>query len=218
MDVSEAWRADHPWAVVYRRMSQSRLVAGPVAKVGFGASLGDLERPLELLAGLPAGAAVLDAPCGPGVALGGLRPGQDVRYVAGDLNPAMLARTRAEAQRRGLEEQVEVREADLLGLPFADGEFDLVLTLLGLHCVPDPARMVAELGRVLKPGGTFAGTFFATDAGVRYLGVRLAGRAIGVLGPSGGVADLRRWMDAAGLEPREVVRMGTLVRFTATRR
>jgi SAM-dependent methyltransferase len=214
--VSEEWQRDHPWAVVYRRLSRTPLVAWPVGHLAFGLDVRELDEPLALNAQVPAGGAILDVPCGPGNALRGLAPGQDVRYVAADISPAMLARTAQVAAESGLG-QVQTREADVEDLEFSDGEFDLVLTLLGLHCVPDPARAVAEMGRVLKPGGVLAGTIFLTDGGLRYWGVRQGGRALGVLGPSGGMDDLRRWLGDAGLEVQEAVRLGTLARFRALR-
>ena len=42
--------------------------------------------------------------------------------------------------------------ADVGGCPFADGEFDLVVSFTGLHCFPDPHRAVAEMARVLHAG------------------------------------------------------------------
>jgi cyclopropane fatty-acyl-phospholipid synthase-like methyltransferase len=48
------------------------------------------------------GATIVGVPCGGGVALRALRPEQRVRYVAGDVEPAMLARVRAKAAARGL--------------------------------------------------------------------------------------------------------------------
>jgi SAM-dependent methyltransferase len=214
--VSEEWQRDHPWAVVYRRLSRAPLVAWPVGRLAFGLDVRELDSPLALIEAVPEGGAVLDVPCGPGNALRGLQPGRDVRYVAADISPAMLARTAQVAGERGLH-QVQAREADVESLPFADGEFDLVLTLLGLHCVPDPARAVVEMGRVVKPGGTLAGTIFLMDGGLRYWGVRQGGRALGVLGPSGGMDDLRCWLGDAGLEVEEVTRLGTLARFRARR-
>src|SRR5258708_35740665 len=97
-----------------------------------GSDLGLLYRAAAEIGGLPAGAAVLDSPCGGGVALRGLRAGQQVRYVAADIAPEMLERTRGRAARLGLD-QVETVAADVEALPFADGEFDLAVSFTGLH-------------------------------------------------------------------------------------
>jgi ubiquinone/menaquinone biosynthesis C-methylase UbiE len=60
-------------------------------------------------------------------------------------------------------QQVELLEADMTALPFADGEVDLFLSYSGLHMVPDPERAVAEMARCLKPGGELIGTSFFSD-------------------------------------------------------
>lgn len=57
--------------------------------------------------------------------------------------------------------RVEVRAADGAALPFADATFDTVVCFTVLHHVPSPAhqdRLFAEAARVLRPGGTFAGS------------------------------------------------------------
>jgi len=112
-----------------------------------------LYRATEAIAALPAGGAVLDVPCGGGVALRGLLPGRGLRYVAADISQAMLDRTARAAQSRGVADQVQTCKADIAALPFADGEFDLCVTFTGLHCFPDPRAALAEIGRVVRPGG-----------------------------------------------------------------
>lgn len=68
-----------------------------------------------------------------------------------DLSAAMLAiaRTRAE----GLGRTPDLREADAQALPFADASFDTVTCTLSLCTIPDDRRAVAEMWRVLRPGG-----------------------------------------------------------------
>ena len=82
------------------------------------------------------GAVILDVPCGGGVAFRALRPGQEVCYVAADLDPKMLKRAERRARRQSLD-QVEFVVADMTALPFADEEADLFLSLSGLHMVDD---------------------------------------------------------------------------------
>ncbi len=53
---------------------------------------------------------------------------------------------------------------DALGFPFADGSFDAVMNVEASHCYPDVGRFLAEVGRVLRPGGHF---LYADFRGVR---------------------------------------------------
>ena len=117
---------------------------------------------------LPAGTVVLDVPCGGGVALRGVRPEQGLTYLAADIAQAMLDRTVAAARRRGVADQVVPRLADVGALPFDDASVDMVVTFAGLHCFPVPRTAVAEIARVLRPGGVVSGSMIATDTGARY--------------------------------------------------
>ena len=213
--MSEAWRGNHPWAIVYDFLVERSAVGGALWRLGMGSDLGKLYRAAEEIGRLPDGASVLDIPCGGGVALRGVRPGQDVRYVAADIAPAMLERTRRAADRRGI--AIETREADAGDLPFDAATFDLAVCFTSLHCFPDPARAVKELARVLKPGGRVTGSAFLTDAGLRFKPMIVAGRAGGLLGPSGTHADLRRWLAWAGLVDVSLDRSGGLTYFTGRR-
>ncbi|HEY4460168.1 MAG TPA: methyltransferase domain-containing protein [Pseudonocardiaceae bacterium] len=88
----------------------------------------------------------LDAACGTGrhtrrlVELGH-------RVTGVDLTPEMLAIAEKSVP------QADFRVADLLDLPFADESFDLVVCGLALAHLPDLGAGIAELGRVLRPGG-----------------------------------------------------------------
>jgi SAM-dependent methyltransferase len=165
---------------------------------------------------MPPGSAILDIPCGGGVAFRGLRPGQDVRYVAADVSPAMLERARREADRRGLA-RIEYLEADVAALPFDDGEFDLCVTFTGLHCFPDPETAVAELARCLRPGGRLVGSALLTGSGLRYEPMIVFGRLGGLMGPGGSADDVQRWLAAAGLQDVALERSGALGYFSARR-
>ncbi|MEA2126482.1 MAG: hypothetical protein QOI80_3264 [Solirubrobacteraceae bacterium] len=213
--MTDAWRGNHPWASVYDFIVERSAVGGVLWKVGMGSDIGRLYSAAEEIGRLPDGAAVLDIPCGGGVALRGVRPGQDVRYVAADIAPAMLERTRKEAERRGV--AVELREADAGNLPFDAGSFDLAVCFTSLHCFPDPAKAVKELARVLRPGGRITGSAFLTDSGLRFKPMIVAGRLGGLLGPSGTHADLERWLAWAGFDDVALDRSGGLTYFTGRR-
>lgn len=90
-----------------------------------------------------------DLGCGTGELAASLAPFV-ARVIGVDASKPMLA-----AARRRLEEaaNVELRAGDLEALPIADGELDAAVLFLVLHHVVEPARALAEVARVLKPGG-----------------------------------------------------------------
>jgi ubiquinone/menaquinone biosynthesis C-methylase UbiE len=143
------------------------------------------------------GAMIVDVPCGGGVAFRALSPEQDVRYVAADLSPKMLRRAQRRAARRALP-QVEVRQADMVDLPFGDAEVDLFLSFSGLHMISEPERAVAEIVRCLKPGGKVVGTTFFSDGSRRARTIFKAGSYRGHALPPAR-SQLSSWLEAAGL-------------------
>jgi ubiquinone/menaquinone biosynthesis C-methylase UbiE len=98
---------------------------------------------------------VVDLGCGTGASLVHVAPAVDDGLVVGvDLSAAVLARAAgALAPVAGAARVMPVR-ADLKGLlPFADAAVDRVFCHNVLECLPDPGALVAEAGRVLRPGG-----------------------------------------------------------------
>jgi ubiquinone/menaquinone biosynthesis C-methylase UbiE len=75
--------------------------------------------------------------------------------VAVDATTAMLDRGWIEAKRRSLR-NVVFMQADAAALPFVDGSFDVVVSRFAVHHFEDPAVQVAEMRRVLRPGGRLA--------------------------------------------------------------
>ena len=94
---------------------------------------------------------VLDAGCGGGHVTFRLAPLAE-RVVACDLSSSMLETVAGEAARRGLS-HVETRQASVEALPFAEGSFDVVATRFSAHHWRDLGAGLAEMRRVLKPGG-----------------------------------------------------------------
>lgn len=76
------------------------------------------------------------------------------KVVASDVTPEMLAVARTGAAERGLT-TIEFGLADAEALPFRSGSFDTVTCRIAPHHFPHPARFVAEVARVLRPGGVF---------------------------------------------------------------
>lgn len=202
-------------AVVYDYGVEREWLARPVGALLWGTDTRGLYRTIRTLGILPAGTAVLDVPCGGGLALRGLRRDQDVRYVAADISPVMLDRTRQQARRLGL--SVETVQADITRLPFGDNEFDICVSFNGLHCMPDPARAVRELARCLRQGGRLIGDTIVRAAGWREDLAFEAFRRFGLFGRSGTASEVEGWLAGAGLHVDRFERSGAVVRFAATR-
>ena len=75
----------------------------------------------------------------------------EARVTGVDLSPEMLALTKDRSAELGRE--VELLEADAEALPFPDASFDTVVCTLSLCAIPDERAAIAEMRRVLRPGG-----------------------------------------------------------------
>ena len=102
----------------------------------------------ELLAGLHG--RIVEIGAGNGMNFGHY-PASVEEVVA--LEPEAYLRGHAEAAARDAPVRVSVREGRAAPLPFADASFDAAVASLVLCTVPDPVVALAELRRVLKPGG-----------------------------------------------------------------
>jgi len=213
-----AWGEDPLWASVYDWSVEHPQAGGLLWRAGIGSDLRRLYAAAMEIGRQPAGSSVLDVPCGGGVALRGLRPGQGVRYVAADISQAMLERTMAVARRRQVVAQVEPVLADVGKLPFADAEFDLVVSFTGLHCFPDPHLAVREMARVLHPGGVLTGSALLNDTGIRYVPVREIGRFFGLVGPAATTTEVERWLTETGFEDISITHSGAMAYFRGTKR
>jgi ubiquinone/menaquinone biosynthesis C-methylase UbiE len=124
-----------------------------------------LGRPLaELMlahVALHAGDRVLDAACGTGIVtrVAVQRQGHLGHVVGVDLNAGMLEVARANTPATGV--PIAWRHGDVCALPFAEGQFEVVVCQQGLQFVPDPGAALREMRRVLVPGGRLAVAVFS---------------------------------------------------------
>jgi ubiquinone/menaquinone biosynthesis C-methylase UbiE len=215
-DLRERWRTSWLEATAYDSVIEHEHLARVLGQLIWGTDTSAFYREIARLGHVPGGTSVLDIPCGGGVAFRGLHPEQELRYVAADLSPVMLGRARAEAKRRHLH-WIESIEADVETLPFEDGSFDLCVTYTGLHCFAAPAAALAEMARVLRPGGELRGTALVKSAGVRQDAFVRLMQMGGVFGPSGTLTELESWFAAAGMIDLSTRRKGALAYFSAHR-
>jgi ubiquinone/menaquinone biosynthesis C-methylase UbiE len=105
-------------------------------------------------AALSGGEQVLDVGCGTGtLAVASARAAPGARLTGLDADPSILTRARERTAAAGLE--IGFDQGHSTALPYADASFDLVLSTLFFHHLPDDAKhqTAAELVRVLRPGG-----------------------------------------------------------------
>lgn len=157
-DADRALKARHRamWALGDYAAVADRVVSG-------------LGQVLTQACGVRPGDRVLDIAAGSGnAAIPAALAGSSV--VASDLTPELLAAGKERARAQGAE--LDWRQADAEALPFADGEFDTVMSCLGIMFAPHHQASADELVRVCRPGGTigllswtpegFIGQMFAT--------------------------------------------------------
>lgn len=103
--------------------------------------------------GVAPGTRLLDVGCGAGqLALIAARAGAQVTGC--DISTNWLEKARSRAAAEGLE--ITFEEGDAESLPYQDGQFDAVVSLIGAMFAPRPDRVAAELTRVCRPGGIIA--------------------------------------------------------------
>jgi ubiquinone/menaquinone biosynthesis C-methylase UbiE len=132
------------------------------------------EKTLDL-ARLAEGESVLDVGCGTGTlaVAAKYRVGTLGKVTGIDASPEMIGRAQKKARKKGVEVHFQMAAAERL--PFQDAAFDVVLSTVMLHHLPDDARAmcISQIRRVLRPGGRFLAIDFGGSAEQRK---SLAGR------------------------------------------
>jgi phosphatidylethanolamine/phosphatidyl-N-methylethanolamine N-methyltransferase len=128
-----------------------------------------------------AGEQVLEVGVGTGLALPLYSASK--RLTGIDLSKDMLIKARDRADGLGLHNVDALLEMDAQATEFADGQFDIAVAMFVASVVPDPRALVAELRRVVKPGGRILFVnHFAQDRGLVWWVERALAPASSVLG------------------------------------
>ncbi|MCC4118737.1 methyltransferase domain-containing protein [Aromatoleum toluclasticum] len=143
-----ATAAPQPDFAAIKNRQQTTWASGDYAVIGVMLQI--VGESLAEAADLRAGERVLDVAAGNGNAtLAAARRFADVTST--DYVPELLKKGAARARAEGLPVRFQV--ADVEALPFADGEFDVVLSTFGAMFAPDHQRTASELARVVRHGG-----------------------------------------------------------------
>ncbi|RFS87071.1 class I SAM-dependent methyltransferase [Actinomadura spongiicola] len=197
MNLRERWKVGGFQAAAYDYAVQNPYLSRLGARLLWNYDITHLR---QNIAAQDPSALTLDIPCGGGVAFG-----DNPRHVGVDLSWTMLTRARRKTS--------TLLQADVYALPFPTDTFDACVTYNGLHCLTDPPAAIAEMARVLRPGGTLRGTTIvrgtSRDRVIRHMQRR------GLFGPSGTADDVRTWLTSAGLTSIELTRSGAMTGFTA---
>jgi SAM-dependent methyltransferase len=117
-------------------------------------------------AGLSDGDRVLDVGCGTGSLTLALPQFADIAAATGiDVSTGYVEYARS----RNTDHRLRFEHADARALPFANQSFDRAFSLLVLQFVPDPAGAVAEMRRVVRPGGTVAAAVWDDFGGLLHV-------------------------------------------------
>lgn len=113
------------------------------------------------------GGRVLEVGVGTGLALPSYKSGKRVAGI--DLSGEMLAKARQRVDKLGLKNVESLQEMDAEATTFADASFDVAVAMFVASVVPNPRKLIAEMRRVVKPGGHILFVnHFAAERGPRW--------------------------------------------------
>jgi SAM-dependent methyltransferase len=139
------------WGNVRRYSAPSAALYDAVATATLGSFY---VRVAQDVATLAPRARVLEVGSGPGrLAIKLVQLAPDSHITGVDITPAMVARATALSAKSGLADRAEFLVGDVAALPFPDAAFDVVVSTFSLHHWSRPSQGLAEIHRVLCPGG-----------------------------------------------------------------
>lgn len=140
--------------------SDQALYFDMLAEMGHTKHIGGLAATIRLieLINPQAGDCILDVGCGVGIAPTFLGQQVGCHVVGVDITPRMLVRARERAQRKRVTQLTDFRVADMHALPFKDNYFDSVIAESVICFSSNKRHVLAEMIRVVKPGGRVAFT------------------------------------------------------------
>jgi SAM-dependent methyltransferase len=163
---------------------------------------------LAQLAGITRGTRVLDVACGTGTTARLLARECAAATVGVDLGVQAIERARREARADGLAERARFVHGDAEALPLPDASFDVALSECSLCTFPDKPRALAELARVVRPGGIAAIADVTADVAALPDELRTAAARVACVADACPVEEHLAMLRAAGWAPVAVERCG----------
>ncbi|CAO2175494.1 unnamed protein product [Urochloa humidicola] len=169
------------------------------------------------------GGTIVDASCGSGLfSRLFVKSGLYSLVVALDFSENMLKQCSEYIKQENIsDERLALVRADISRLPFVGGSIDAVHAGAAIHCWPSPACAVAEISRVLRPGGVFVATTFVEDVIPLAIPILRIGRPYinRITGMNFFLceAELEDLCRACGLVDFKFVRNGLYIMFSATK-
>lgn len=166
MDIQTVRRSYARWAPIYD------LTFGRITGVGRRRAVSVMNR---------LGGRVLEVGVGTGLSLPQYLPGVEVTGI--DASAEMLAKARDKVAELGLTHVRELSVMDARAMAFPDASFDHIAAMHIMSVVPEPERVMSEMARVLRPGGTILiVNHFARDKGALSVAERLFAPLAGWIG------------------------------------
>jgi SAM-dependent methyltransferase len=156
---------------------------------------------LARLAGIGAGQRVLDVACGSGASALLLARELGCEVVGVDLGARAIERARDDARRAGLDDRTSFVRGDAEALPLPDAGFDVALSECSLCTFPDKRRAIAELARVVRPGGSIAIADVTADQASLPDALRSAAARVACVADARSADEYAALLRDAGCEP-----------------